>query len=532
VQSKADSALEVRGRTETERVQHRLLAFMAIFMSGGAVVWSGLAFAFGFTLPGAIPVFYIAATGLNFALMRLHHDKRVVRFVQILASVLLPFVFQWTIGGFAASGAVMLWALVAIVGALTFTEPRTVVKWLVVYAALAIVSGLVDGRMQARFSLPLSARVTTAFFVVNIVLVSIIVIALMVYFLDQRQRAVRALADARDELRGLEDQVRKLGQYTLLAKIGEGGMGTVHRAEHVMLRRPTAIKLIRAELTDEATLGRFEREVQLTATLSHPNIVTVFDYGRTDDGTFYYAMEYLDGADLATIVGLERPMPPARVIHVLVQTVEALAEAHGKGLIHRDIKPQNVLLTRGYVPDLVKVVDFGLVKDLGGSDPSLSFAQLGVAAGTPHYMSPEAIMNPETTDARTDVYAVGCLAYYLLAGCEVFQGKSSPEIIGHQLQSQPIPLAVRVGATIPKALDEIVARCLAKRREDRPSTRGLLEALRKCAREHPWTELEAEAWWKKHHPAIVAQREGAALAGTASARSQVTAIARIARPAA
>jgi hypothetical protein len=496
------------------------------------VVWSALAFAFGFTLPGAIPVFYIVATLLNFTLLRLHGNKAVVRFVQTLASVLLPFVFQWTIGGFASSGAVMVWALVAIVGALTFTEARTVVKWLGVYTVLAIVSGVVDARMRERFALPLSARVTTSFFVVNIVLVSTVVIALMVYFLDQRKRAVRALADARNEVRGLEDQVRRLGQYTLLAKIGEGGMGTVHRAEHMMLRRPTAIKLIRAELTDEATLRRFEREVQLTATLSHPNIVTVFDYGRTEDDTFYYAMEYLDGADLATIVGLERPMPPARVIHILVQTVEALAEAHGKGLIHRDIKPQNVLLTRGYVPDLVKVVDFGLVKDLSGSDPTVSFAQMGVAAGTPHYMSPEAIMNPETIDARTDIYAVGCLAYYLLAGREVFDGKSSPEIIGHQLQSQPIPLAVRVGATIPKTLDEIVARCLSKRREDRPSTRGLLDALRAYARELPWSQTEAEAWWTKHHPAIIAQREGVAITAASSPRSQVTAIARIARPAA
>src|SRR5262249_50379022 len=201
------------------------------------------------------------------------------------------------------------------------------------------------------------------------------------------------------------DRVQRLGQYTLEAKIGEGGMGAVYRARHAMLRRPTAIKLLPPDKAGSAALERFEREVQLTARLSHPNTVAVFDYGRTPDGVCYYAMESLDGADLHKIVRADGPQPPARVVHVLRQVASALAEAHGIGLIHRDVKPENIILCeRGGLPDVAKVVDFGLVRDLDQASP-LSRADMG--QGTPLYPPPAAIRAPDRLAAPRDRTAPG-----------------------------------------------------------------------------------------------------------------------------
>ena len=211
-------------------------------------------------------------------------------------------------------------------------------------------------------------------------------------------------------LRAEATKVRRLGQYTLEQKIGEGGMGVVYRGYHAMLRRPTAIKLLRPDKVGEASIRRFEREVQLTARLTHPNTVAVFDYGRTPDGLFYYAMEYLDGLNLDQLVRADGPQSPGRVIHLLLQACGALAEAHVVGLIHGDIKPANILLVdRGGVPDVVKVVDFGLVKhvDPGGMEATMTVTAGNVLQGTPLYLSPEAIKNEPNLDARSDLYALG-----------------------------------------------------------------------------------------------------------------------------
>ena len=209
-------------------------------------------------------------------------------------------------------------------------------------------------------------------------------------------------------LRETVREARRLGPYTLVEKIGEGGMGTVYRASHALLRRPTAIKILPPQRAGEMDLARFEREVQMTSQLTSPHTVSVYDYGRTPDGLFYYAMEYLDGIDLDELVRRDGPMPPARVVHVLRQVCEALGEAHRVGLIHRDVKPANILLcVRGGRPDVAKVVDFGLVKSVSAAD---GVTRDDLAPGTPHYMSPESLSRPDRVDARSDVYAPSCIA--------------------------------------------------------------------------------------------------------------------------
>jgi serine/threonine-protein kinase len=296
---------------------------------------------------------------------------------------------------------------------------------------------------------------------------------------------------------GLRRDVRdaqELGQYTLLGKIGEGGMGQVFRARHAMLRRPTAVKLLHSSTAED--LARFEREVQLTAQLTHPNTVTVFDYGRTPDGVFYYAMELLDGMDLQTFVERHGPMPPARVIHVLTQVADALSEAHGVGLIHRDIKPANVFLcTRGTTHDVVKVLDFGLVKrvERAAGDPNVSSG--GLTVGTPLYMAPETLRDPDGGDGRTDLYALGAVGYFLVTGTPVFSG-SLVSILADHLHTQPEPPSVRLGTPIAKDLEEILLACLAKIPEDRPADAPTLrDRLRACDDAEGWTESDASSWW-------------------------------------
>ena len=312
---------------------------------------------------------------------------------------------------------------------------------------------------------------------------------------------------------GLRQQVREawqLGQYTLLEKIGEGGMGAVYRASHAMLRRPTALKLLPPEKAGAEHLQRFEREVQLTSRLTHPNTVAIFDYGRTSDGVFYYAMEYLDGVNLEDLVRADGPQPPGRVVHILRHVAGSLAEAHGIGLIHRDIKPANVILVpeRGGALDVAKVVDFGLVKDL---DQAVDLTSAGQMAGTPLYLSPEAITSPEQVDARSDLYSLGCVGYYLLTGRRVFEGRSVGELCSHHLHSQPMPPGERLGQPVPQSLATLLMACLEKEPARRPpSARALLTALDACTDVSPWTEDRARTWWSTQGARIIERARGSA----------------------
>ncbi len=290
--------------------------------------------------------------------------------------------------------------------------------------------------------------------------------------------------------------MQRLGQYTLDQQIGSGGMGVVYRASHAMLRRPTAIKLLAPGKVRDIDLVRFEREVQRTAQLSHPNTVAIYDYGRTPAGVFYYAMELLDGISLQQLVDEDGRQPAARVIHVLRQACGALAEAHAAGLIHRDVKPANIMLCeRGLEPDVVKVLDFGLVKELdqAGNDASATDAVIG----TPMYMAPETIADPSTVTASVDLYALGAVGYLLITGVTVFEGKTAAAVCGRHLSTAPVPPSERIGKPVAPDLEAIIMRCLAKQPADRPRDALALEqALAACVDAHGWSADAARTWWK------------------------------------
>lgn len=289
---------------------------------------------------------------------------------------------------------------------------------------------------------------------------------------------------------------KRLGQYELAEKIGQGGMGVVYRARHAMMKRPVAIKLLPAESAGLESLTRFEREVQLTSQLSHPNTVIIHDYGRTHEGVFYYVMEYIDGATLEHVIRRTGTMPSGRVVRVLEMAAGSLGEAHERGLVHRDVKPANILLTaRGGEPDVAKVLDFGLVRPIRAK---AEITNAGVMMGTPLFMSPEAIRSPDRVDSRSDLYSLGALGYYLLSGRPVFQAESAIEICAKHMHSKPVPLS-EVVPGVDAELEAVVMACLAKDPAQRPaSARVLCQALARCPSRTEWTRERAVAWWNEN----------------------------------
>jgi hypothetical protein len=338
---------------------------------------------------------------------------------------------------------------------------------------------------EAYQTLYLLRRVSWGLFAL-LVLSALAIFAFMVLAARHRQAAQKAALAA-----------KQLGQYALEEKIGAGGMGSVYRARHALLRRPTAVKLLDPDKVSPTSIARFEREVQLTSQLNHPNTITIYDYGHTPEGLFYYAMEYLEGIDLDELIERFGPLPEGRVVQILRQVCGSLAEAHAIGLIHRDIKPANLVLTcRGGVYDLVKVLDFGLVKALGG-DGQVQLTATHSLTGTPRYLSPEAIEHPDTVDARTDIYAMGAVGYYLLTGTPVFLATNLVELCMQHVNAIPESPSKRLRQPISPDLEDLILRCLAKRREDRPaSASDLLDELDRCKIPRPWTAADARAWWR------------------------------------
>jgi len=307
-------------------------------------------------------------------------------------------------------------------------------------------------------------------------------------------------------------RARQMGSYNLVSQLGRGGMGEVWRAEHHMLARPAAIKLIRPESLGQAEpearrqlLKRFEREAQATAVLSSPHTVQVHDFGVTADSTFYYVMELLHGMDTDQLVERFGPVAPARAVHILAQVCDSLAEAHQAGLVHRDIKPANVYLcTRGLVHDFVKVLDFGLVKAAAGTGRAETvLTQQNVATGTPAFMAPEVALGDSAIDGRTDLYSVGCLGYWLLTGRLVFeQGNAMQVMLAHTSQ-QPEPPSRRTEQLIPPALEAIIMACLAKDRAARPATADDLRRRLAAVPFSPgWDRDDAARWWERHVPGV------------------------------
>jgi serine/threonine-protein kinase len=317
------------------------------------------------------------------------------------------------------------------------------------------------------------------------------------------QRMGRRLKEARD-----------LGSYELEERLGEGGMGEVWRARHRLLARPAAIKLIRpamlaaaTEAEARATLRRFEDEAQATAALTSPHTIRLFDFGVTDDGSFYYVMELLTGRDMASLVADFGPLPPARVIFLMRQVCHSLAEAHSRGMVHRDVKPANIFACRmGLEHDFVKVLDFGLVQVTGprpGHDLTQSLAALDGVVGTPAFMAPEVIVGHQAVDHRADIYALGCVAYFLLTGQQVFQGSTQMQTLIDHVSTPPAPPSSRSPAPIPRSVDALVLACLDKDPERRPpDALTLAQRLGECDGARDWSEAQAALWWQMHLPAL------------------------------
>lgn len=293
-------------------------------------------------------------------------------------------------------------------------------------------------------------------------------------------------------------EAKQLGQYRLKDLIGSGGMGEVYLAEHQLMKRPCALKVIRpGKADDPKVLARFEREVRATAALSHWNTVEIYDYGRTEDGTFYYVMEYLPGKSLAQLVEEFGPLPAGRVIYLLRQTCEALHEAHATGLIHRDIKPGNIFAAkRGGFYDVAKLLDFGLAKPLPNSTGAdIELTQDGSITGSPLFMSPEQALGENEPDARGDIYSLGAVAYYMLTAHAPFEGDTAMKVLVAHAREQPVAPSQR-RSDIPSDLEQVVLRCLAKRPEDRfQDALSLAQALSECAAAADWSRERAEQWW-------------------------------------
>lgn len=327
------------------------------------------------------------------------------------------------------------------------------------------------------------------------------VMALLVYFISRRIYTMTTEAH----------NARELGSYRLVSLIGTGGMGQVWRAQHRMLARDAAIKLIRNDLMidqpgyqSEITRERFKQEAQVIASLQSPHTVSLFDFGVSQNGSFYYVMEMLDGISLQLLVEKFGPIPPSRLIYMMQQICDSLEEAHSEGLIHRDIKPSNIIACKvGLEYDFMKVLDFGLAKNVKRSS---QLTLNGTAAGTPAYMAPEIALGEENIDQSVDIYGLGCTAYFALTGSPVFSEKTPAALGMAHVQKSPVPVSQRSELYIPDMLDQIILRCLAKKPEERIRTARELHDLLKAVAIPEWSQRDAECWWQIHLPASSSYR--------------------------
>lgn len=303
-----------------------------------------------------------------------------------------------------------------------------------------------------------------------------------------------------ERLEEVVDVVQRMGQYLLEEKLGAGGMGEVYRARHGLLQRPAAVKLLRAELYRDAnSVQRFEREARLSCMLKHPNTVTIFDYGQTDEGIFYYAMELIEGVNLGDFLDYTGPLPEERVIYLLLQICGSLAEAHQVGLLHRDIKPGNIMVGDfGGMADRIKVLDFGLVKELHRAD-QVQLTDREYVQGSPGYMAPEVILGEAAEEPTVDIYAVGAVTYGLLCGVAAYPGDSAVQVMMDQITTGPLRPSEVLQRAVEPELEALVMRCMDQDRSARPqSMRELARAFSRCPSAGRWTDDDARQWWEEH----------------------------------
>ncbi len=430
-----------------------------------------------------------------------HLDEQVRRMWAALGTpgdIQTDFVDRLVAGGtspFSSRGitGVGIWVMI-----IPFVVPLSTTRTLVASAlsvlmlpGLLLVSAAVHGT-------PETIRAWTTGLLFDLTMPTAITAAIGVYGSRTFYRVTRELAHA-----------KRMGSYQLVERIGTGGMGEVWRAKHRLLVRPAAIKLIRAEAIGgdgasgtRTALARFEREAQATSALTSPHSIEIYDFGATDDGTFYYVMELLDGLDLRSLVERHGPLPAERVIYLLRQACHSLADAHAHGLVHRDVKPANIFTCRrGLDLDFVKVLDFGLVKHTDESRDHTQLTLEGVASGTPAFMAPEMATGDRPVDGRADLYALGCVAYLLLTGKLVFEGTSGMQVVLRHVRETPAPPSTRTELVIPGALDRLVLELLEKDPARRPqSAQALVERLSACDGIPAWTPERAARWWTTHAP--------------------------------
>jgi serine/threonine protein kinase len=368
--------------------------------------------------------------------------------------------------------------------------PRKVIVASLAAASTGPITLFVRRAMGAPVGLPTAILVTYFLFTTYLCVIVAYLIARIVYRYTVRLR-----------------KAREIGSYELLTKLGEGGMGEVWVARHRMLARPAAVKLIRSEAlgsdprTWETLVKRFEREAMATAALRSTHTIDVYDFGVTEEGAFFYVMEFLEGLNLDVMVRRFGPVEAGRTIYLLKQVCHSLGEAHARGMIHRDVKPANIFTSRlGPDCDFVKVLDFGLVKQTADTARMTDLTGIGVTAGTPAYMAPEVATGQQDVDGRADIYAVGCVAYWLLTGQPVFHADTPLATILAHVREAPLPPSQRTEIPIPAALEALILECLSKNPAGRPSTTGELADRLDAIPTPLWTPNDARRWWALHGP--------------------------------
>lgn len=484
------------------RQRLRLLSIIscAAFLLYLPVLWTVLAGSWG-RVPYVIVIVQTALFGLLLS-SRQPFSLRALRVIEtcLFGGLLLFFVWQTT-GFFRASSLTKLaafgwigpimaarglsWSWVVMIIVYGIWIPNTARRAITVVAIMAAVF------VALTFGLVLSVESVPTIAIIGFLLCAVtdMLFAAAIAVFGAHRIAVleRAVSEA-----------RRLGPYRLVRRLGSGGMGDVYLADHALLRRSCALKIIRPEQCgDLRQILRFEREVQTMATLTHPNTVRIYDYGLAADGTFYYAMEYLPGLSLQELVTRYGPLSPERTIYLLRQVCGALREAHSIGLIHRDIKPANILACyNGGMRDVAKLLDFGLVRVHGVGNTEKSLTGIGTIAGTPAFMSPEQASGATEVDNRSDIYSLGAVAYFLLTGRPPFVSSTSVQVMAAHLSEPVVPLR-QLQESIPADLEEVVLRCLEKKPERRFRDAGAVEeALNRCECRDGWSLQQSNAWWQ------------------------------------